>query len=163
MTQEKSMSGKIIVKILKVLLLVMLLTLACSDNDNGGTVSYRLYVTDSSDTRTNTFSQSDSTVTITFEVINDSNDDLEIYSMGGPCFDFIVSDSEVEIWRLSYDAIFCQIHFTIKPGEEKVISVQWDLTDNLGNPVPPGNYLLTAYLFGDSDSHQHFIEIEITP
>lgn len=80
------------------------------------------------------------------------------FAKTGPKFDFIVQKQvnflftkvPVEVWRYSNkNTKFSEIKgdsLTIMPNEEMIFRAEWDKTDNEGNKVSPGKYMITGFI-----------------
>ncbi|MEX0760988.1 MAG: BsuPI-related putative proteinase inhibitor [Dehalococcoidia bacterium] len=82
--------------------------------------------------------------TLSLAIENTGNSELSLWTAHAP-HDFVVTtDGGTEVWRWSHERSFPDIleNLTLKPGEKEVYWGEWDLTDNLGDPVPPGDYLV---------------------
>ena len=63
-------------------------------------------------------------------------------------YDFNVKKLDEEIWKWSYDKAFLGIltNFLLNPGEYKEFIENWNMVDNNGKQVKPGNYNVTGVL-----------------
>jgi hypothetical protein len=62
-------------------------------------------------------------------------------------YDIVVTDSEdKEVWRWSKDKAFGEVleQVDLEPNEWLTFDEIWDQRDNAGQPVPAGNYRVTA-------------------
>ena len=78
------------------------------------------------------------------------SDDLVSFSLGGrPPHDFLVSTPDGDpVWNWKCGGITLSVldGETLEPGEELEFIGEWEQVDNLGEPVPPGTYLLSGFL-----------------
>ena len=72
------------------------------------------------------------------------------FSLGGrPPHDFLVSTPDGDpVWNWKCGGITLSVldSETLEPGEELEFIGEWEQVDNLGEPVPPGAYLLSGFL-----------------
>jgi hypothetical protein len=87
-------------------------------------------------------------VRMTLTVRNASGSVYSYQTPTGQQYDFAVDGPSGRVWRWSHGKVFTTaiVQGSILPGESKTYSVEWDLKDNSGRPVPPGEYRVTAWL-----------------
>ena len=72
------------------------------------------------------------------------------FSLGGrPPHDFLVSTPDGDpVWNWKCGGITLSVldGETLEPGEELEFIGEWEQVDNLGEPVPPGTYLVSGFL-----------------
>ncbi|EDL62769.1 BsuPI-related putative proteinase inhibitor [Bacillus sp. SG-1] len=84
-----------------------------------------------------------------FQVFNNTPEKMTLEFSSSKFFDFEVMDKEGnKVFRYSDNKAFLQAiqHVTLKRGETKVWRDKWDYTTTEGKRVPPGEYIVKAYL-----------------
>jgi hypothetical protein len=87
-------------------------------------------------------------IPLKFELINTGSTPVEFTFSSGQRFDFLVKKGERTIWRWSFGKQFIQVlgQITLEPGQSLSFEADWPQVDNLGNAVPPGEYVVLALL-----------------
>ena len=90
-------------------------------------------------------------VLLAFEMLNNSNEPVDLYFPEGQVFDFAVFDHVQEIWRYSRHRTFGGTGRmrTVRSGEGEAYRVMWDQVDNYGRSVPEGLYIVRGYLMAE--------------
>ena len=103
-------------------------------------------------------------VLLAFEMLNNSNEPVDLYFPEGQVFDFAVFDHEKEIWRYSRHRTFggSGRMRTVRPGEGEAYRVMWDQIDNYGRSVPEGLYVVRGYLMAEPVLMTEEVDIVIT-
>jgi hypothetical protein len=73
-------------------------------------------------------------------------------------YEIVITDqADEEVWRWSKDKSFGQVleEVTLEENETLVFSETWDQRDNDGQPVPPGNYTVTATSLHCDANHEN--------
>lgn len=81
-------------------------------------------------------------VNLTLVVENTSSQSIVLNFSSGQRFDFWIQAGSKEVWRWSSDKMFTQAltSMTLKPGEKKTFTANWDQKDSNGNQTLAGNY-----------------------
>ncbi|BCW99550.1 MAG: hypothetical protein KatS3mg024_2377 [Armatimonadota bacterium] len=87
-------------------------------------------------------------VRMTLTVRNASDTVYSYQTPTGQQYEFQVDGPAGRVWHWSHGKLFTTaiVQGSIRPGESKVYSVEWDLKDNSGKPAPPGEYRVSAWL-----------------
>lgn len=87
-------------------------------------------------------------VPLKFKVINNGSEAVEFTFSSGQKFDFLVKHDGKVIWRWSFGKQFIQVfsQITLEADQAVTYEVGWPQVDNMGNPVPAGEYEALALL-----------------
>ncbi len=87
-------------------------------------------------------------VRMTLTVRNASGAVYSYQTPTGQQYEFQVDGPRGRVWNWSHGMFFTTaiVQGSIRPGESRVYTVEWDLKDNSGRPVPPGEYRVSAWL-----------------
>ena len=91
--------------------------------------------------------KADGKINVHFSLRNISGKDLRITYGSGQQYDvWIYNGKDEEVYRWSFDKAFTQalIDKEFKHSEVIEFDEVWDLKDNEGNPVPPGQYSIAV-------------------
>jgi hypothetical protein len=97
-----------------------------------------------------------------YKITNLRNDPITFTFYTSQRYDFLVNNGEIWLW--SYGRIFNPViwDLTLQPGESTEAIETWNIRDNQGNPVPPGNYTCTGtYTYTDPMPVQVSVPISI--
>jgi len=84
---------------------------------------------------------------IRFTIFVGVSEPMTLYYRTTQRYDIVVTDSEdKEVWRWSKDKAFGEVleQVDLEPNEWLTFDELWDQRDNAGQPVPAGNYRVTA-------------------
>ncbi len=114
----------------------------------------------------NTSPQVGESVTLRLTVANTTNAPQSVIFATGQRYDFKVRDADGEIvWRWSHGIGFVQAmsRETLKPGESWEFTATWDLRDNEGTAVAPGNYTAQGDLVCTTPAGTEALTVTIGP
>lgn len=93
--------------------------------------------------------EGDGGVEIELTASNNTPDELILEFPSSQFFDYkIMNDTGKEVYRYSDNKAFLQAvqRIALKSGEQKVWQSKWDLSSSDGQKIPPGEYLVEAFL-----------------
>ncbi|HID10582.1 MAG TPA: hypothetical protein EYP17_04695, partial [Candidatus Latescibacteria bacterium] len=85
-------------------------------------------------------------VTLTFVITNTGGTALHFTFSSSKRFDILVERDGILIWQWSHGRKFLQVidELILEPGDSLTYELTWPQVDNTGNPVPPGEYEVSA-------------------
>ena len=89
------------------------------------------------------------TVQLKLKLRNISDEPVSISLGGRPPHDFRISTPDgTPVWNWKCGRVTLSVldGDTLAPGEEKEFTGEWEQVDNLGDPVPPGTYVVSGIL-----------------
>jgi hypothetical protein len=84
---------------------------------------------------------------IRFTILVAASEPITLYYRTTQRYDIVIADSEGnEVWRWSKDKAFGEVLEQVDLEEDEILTFDetWDQRDNDGQPVPPGDYRVTA-------------------
>jgi len=106
------------------------------------------------------------TVTLRLTVANTTNAPQSVIFTSGQRYDFTVRDADGElVWQWSYGIGFVQAmsRETLQPGESWEFAQTWDLGDNEGTALAPGNYTAQGELVCTTPAQTEAVAVTMEP
>jgi hypothetical protein len=77
-------------------------------------------------------------------------------------FDIAVWNHDTLVWQWSKGRLFSQVAvmLTIKPGDSRVFSAEWDLRDMEGRQLLPGSYQIHVWMVSNEEKGSTCIEVK---
>ena len=102
---------------------------------------------------------------VRFTILVAAGEPITLYYRTTQRYDIVIADSEgKEVWRWSKDKAFGEVLEEVALEENEILTFDetWDQRDNEGQPLPAGNYTVTATSAHCDGNHENCVQLSVS-